>query len=154
MEEIQVRIVTLEPLRAICLNGFGSEPEMQAWNKLVAWAQAHGLWQDGQPRRFFGYNNPSPSAGSPNYGYDTWLVVGPEVQPDGEARLIEFPGGLYAVTRCQGVENIAATWHRMVGWLEQSPYRHGSHQWLEEHLSTPELTGGDFILDLYLPLSE
>jgi DNA gyrase inhibitor GyrI len=155
MNDLNVRTVTLDPMRVICLSGFGTEPETQAWGKLIAWAKSKGLYNDGTPRRFFGFNNPDPSPGSPNYGYDVWMTVGPDVQPDGEARLVEFPGGLYAVARCEVVnpyDDIPQTWQRMVTWMENSPYSHGQHQWLEESLTPIEDASQGFVLDLYLPI--
>lgn len=160
MNKLEVRIIKLESMRMICLNGFGPSPETQAWSKLVAWAKAHGLWQAGQPRRFFGYNNPDPSPGSPNYGYDVWMTVDASVQADGEARLIEFPGGLYAVAHCQAdrpEEDIPQAWRQLVIWRENSPYKPAHHQWLEEHISPVEAVAADpqgFRLDLYLPIAE
>ena len=57
------------------------------------------------------------------------------VQADGDARIIEFPGGLYAVTRIN-VENpgdeIPLAWQKLVKWMEASKYHHGRHQWLED----------------------
>lgn len=157
MQDLQVRIVELPPLRVISLHGFGSEPETQAWNKLIDWAKAKGLWGDGQPRRFFGFNNPDPSPASPNYGYEVWMTVAEDVQPDGEASLVEFPGGLYAVLNCpvhDPWQDIPATWQNLVQWLEHSPYRHASHQWLEEHLDPHNVVAGaGFTLDLYLPIA-
>ena len=57
---------------------------------------------------------------------------GPEVQADAEVQIKQFGGGLYAVTRCQGVETITDTWKQLVAWLAASPYRQAHHQWLEE----------------------
>ena len=104
----------------------------------------------------FGYNNPDPSPGSPNYGYDVWITVDETVQPEGEVRIIAFSGGLYAVTRVEVKnpgEDIPRTWQKLVAWMEQSNYRHGNHQWLEE--SPNPVTTADapaFTLDLYLPI--
>jgi len=158
MEKLDVRIIKLEPMRIICFNGYGQEPEKQSFNKLLDWAKAKGLIDDGQPHRFFGYNNPNPSEGTPNYGYDTWISVDESVQPEGEARLIKFSGGLYAVTRCEVGDpygDIPGTWHKLVTWMENSRYHHGNHQWLEEHLSLPGQGRDDgFVLDLYLPIAE
>ena len=61
MDDLKVKIVKLEPMRVICINGFGEGPETQAWEKMIAWAKAKGLWDDGKPKRFFGFNNPDPS---------------------------------------------------------------------------------------------
>ena len=157
MSDLNVRIVNLPPMRVACVNGFGQGPEEQAFEKMKAWAQAHDLL--GKPHRLFGYNNPDPSPGSPNYGYDVWITVDDAVQADGEARLIDFPGGLYAVTRIDVKEpgdEIPTAWQKLVKWMEASKYRHGRHQWLEEHIGPLDEMGGDqpFTLDLHLPITE
>jgi DNA gyrase inhibitor GyrI len=128
-----------------------------ALEKMRVWAGAHNLLS--KPYRLFGYNNPGPSAGSPNYGYDVWITVDESFQEDSEARILEFPGGLYAVTRVK-VQNpgddIPETWRKLVKWMEASKYSHGRHQWLEEHIGTLDEMGGaqPFTLDLHLPIAE
>jgi DNA gyrase inhibitor GyrI len=157
MEELEVRILTLPPMRVACINGFGESPEAQAFDKLKKWAIHHQLL--GKPYRLFGYNNPDPSPGSPNYGYDVWFTVVESVPSDEDVRIIEFPGGLYAVTRCEvnnPWEDIPGTWQKLVKWMQASKYHQGQHQWLEEHIGPLDTMGGDtpFTLDLYLPISE
>jgi AraC family transcriptional regulator len=157
MNELDVRIVNLPPMRVACINGFGAEPEGMAFDKMKVWAEVHNLLE--KPHRLFGYNNPDPSPGSPNYGYDVWMSVDDSVQAEGEARLIDFPGGLYAVTRIDVKEpgnEIPATWQKLVKWMENSRYHHGRHQWLEEHIGSLGDMGGDqpFTLDLHLPITE
>jgi DNA gyrase inhibitor GyrI len=157
MNNLEVRIVNLPPMRVACINGFGDSPEGMAFEKMKAWAAAHKLLE--KPYRLFGYNNPDPSAGSPNYGYDVWITVDGAVQADGEARIIDFAGGLYAVTRVE-VNNpgadIPAAWQQLVKWMEASKYHHARHQWLEEHIGLLGEVGGEqpFTLDLYLPIAE
>lgn len=153
MSGLDVKVVKLEAMRVICFNGFGEGPEGVALDKLFAWARAHG-----KNGRVFGYNNPNPAAGSPNYGYDAWMVVDESVQAEGDARMIDFPGGLYAVARCvvtKPWDDIPGTWKKLVHWREGSRYREASHQWLEEHI-TPEGEAGEenFTLDLFLPIKE
>ncbi len=157
MSEIEVRVVKLPPMRVVCVNGFGEGPEGMAFDKMRQWAKAHSRLNGAH--RIFGYNNPDPSPGSPNYGYDVWLTVDESVQADGEARVIEFPGGLYAVTRIEVKEpwnDIPGTWQKLVKWMEASKYHHGRHQWLEEHIGPLDETVSDlpFTLDLYLPITE
>jgi AraC family transcriptional regulator len=154
MSEQEVKIVKLDPMQVICFNGFGEGPEQAALAKLFAWAQAHG-----KSGRVFGYNNPNPSPGSPNYGYDAWMVVDEAVRADeGEARLIDFPGGLYAVLRCpveKPWDDIPAAWQKLVLWRENSRYQEASHQWLEEHIDPHNASSGEnFTLDLFLPIKE
>ncbi len=159
----EVCIVNLEPLRVASFNGFGQEPEHQAWRKLTAWAEPRGFLQDLKNHRIFGFNNPMPSPGSPNYGYELWIIVGPDTQPDAEMEIKDFSGGAYAVARCDTAgdpsQTIGAAWQKLVAWQAQSKYKNGSHQWLEEHLrpegkGVVETAGGEWMLDLYLPIEE
>lgn len=153
MDSLDVRIVPLAPMRVASVHAFGSSPEHMAWEKLKAWAAPRGLFDNTARGRIFGFNNPNPSEGSPNYGYEFWLVVGPEVVVDGEATEKAFEGGLYAVTRCPLVGDVIPQyWERLGAWLETSHYRMGSHQWLEEHIGAVDHPD-QASLDLYLPLA-
>jgi DNA gyrase inhibitor GyrI len=158
MDELNVHIVELAPGRVASVLGYGSQPENQAWEKLVAWAGPQGFLQSRQQHRIFGFNNPNPSEGSPNYGYEFWMLVGPEQQSAGEVEIKDFPGGLYAVARCQvkgdAYQSIPITWQALVQWCEDSPYRMSSQQCLEEVIENEMLAEGEFTLDLYLPIEE
>lgn len=148
---MDVRIVELEPMRVASVLAYDKEPEMKAWGKLLGWAQTHHHMD--KPHRAFGFNNPSPAPGSPNYGYEVWLTVGSEVNTDDIVKVQAFPGGKYAVTRCMGVSNIFNTWQELLKWVETSPHQPSQHQWLEEHIKFgPDVSPDEFILDLYLPI--
>ena len=158
MSEIEVRIVRLEPFRAASFYGFGEYPELVAYEKLMAWAGPRGLFEDRESHRIFGFNNPSPSPGSPNYGYEFWITVDPDFGVDDslDIDIKQFRGGLYAVTNCVGIENIGKMWEALSLWVENSKFGCGHHQWLEENLSQPtaEITEDILELDLYLPISD
>lgn len=50
-------------------------------------------------------------------------------------------------------EGITDRWRELVAWREDSPYKAGTHQWLER--SVPRgLPGLEFDLELYLPIAE
>ncbi|MGD9101629.1 MAG: GyrI-like domain-containing protein [Anaerolineae bacterium] len=152
MSKLEVRIVRLDPLRVASAYGFGPSPEGIAWDKLLGWVRSKGL--DLSQHRFFGFNNPDPSPGSPNYGYEQWITVGPEVEAEGEIRVQAFHGGLYAVTRCESLETIGQAWKQLFQWRETSKYKFAHHQLLEECLSDPEGPESELVLDLYLPIAE
>jgi hypothetical protein len=76
MEKENIRIITLPAMRVGSFYAFSSSPETDAWNKAVCWEKSHGNWQEPPTTRIFGFNNPDPSAGSPNYGYEFWLTIG------------------------------------------------------------------------------
>ncbi len=159
----EVRVVQLGPLHVASFYGFSQEPEQLAWRKLTEWARPRGFLDDVKHHRIFGFNNPTQSPGSPNYGYELWMVVGPETAAEGEMELKDFAGGLYAVARCDAVgdeyQTIPAAWEKLMAWQAQSKYKFAGHQWLEEHLR-PEgkgvvtTAGGEWMLDLYLPIGE
>lgn len=161
MSHLQVRLINLSPLRVVSLSGFGPSPEELAFQKLDAWAGPRGLLADPEAHPVFGFNNPDPSAGSPDYGYELWLVVGPdfELEEGEDVRLHDFPGGRYAVTRCEvpegddpGLEVIGQTWQELVAWREENGYQCGHQQWLEKMVPA-DLSGVRFVLDLYLPIA-
>ena len=156
MNTLDVRLVTLAPLRVASFYGFGPSPALAAWEKLMAWSRPKGLLDGPEQARIFGFNNPNPSAGSPNSGYEFWIEVGPAVTVASEevaaVKNAAFAGGRYAVTRCQGVEAIPSTWQALVQWLADSSHQPGSHQWLEEHLGPVDRPPEEWLFDLYAPI--
>jgi DNA gyrase inhibitor GyrI len=152
MSELNVKIIRLEGMRVASVQGFGSGPEKQAWEKMRVFLAQQGWLADLKAHRFFGFNNPEPTPASPNYGYEQWITVGSEVMPQGDVRVKSFAGGLYAVTRCM-LPIITDTWKKLVVWREGSGYKPASHQWLEECLN-PFVPDEDMQLDLYLPITE
>lgn len=158
MSEVKVQIVRLPALRVASVHGFGRQPETEAWEKLAAWAKSRGYFDDPNNHHIFGFNNPNPTPASPNYGYEFWITVGPEVEPDGEVEIKHFGGGLYAVMHCQvhdqPFETIPAGWKKLVLWRENSRYKDAHHQCLEKHIRVAGTQADSFDLELYLPIRE
>ncbi|MRS04526.1 hypothetical protein EG832_15105 [bacterium] len=161
MSSIEVSLKELRPMRIVSFHGFGSEPEGIALSAMFEWATKHDYFTQ-KNTRCFGFNNPDPTPGSTNYGYEVWLVI-PEDMTVEDLPVKQFEGGLYAVANCHGnVEEagsfIPSTWKKLVEWVENSPYQTGKHQWLEEQfpsdgLTLPEMNArGKLCLDLYLPV--
>ena len=155
MSKLDVRMIKLEPMRVLSAYGFGASPEVIAHEKITSFLKMHGMYADyGTKYPSFGFNNPNPSPASPNYGYEIWVPVGSEVEPDGDIRLVEFSGGLYAVTRFEGLSNIGRVWNELVTWREGSPYKRAHHQWLEHLINPQEADQEKYVFDLYLPVAE
>ncbi len=157
MSEMEVRDVSLGPMRVASFRGFGPNPEESAWRALVQWGQVRGLLGDLKARHFFGFNNPNPEPGNSIYGYEQWMVIGPEVEAGDGVEIKDFRGGLFAVTRCRLVE-ITEVWGRLVRWCMEGGRALGDNPLLEECL-TPELFVPetdprlmDALFDIYLPL--
>lgn len=153
MEKFEVKMVTLPPMNAASFYGFGESPEHAAHQQAYAWLKEQALLKK-EAYRNFGFNNPNPSAGSPNYGYEVWIVPNFSLTDGRGAKTIEFSGGLYAVAYCPSLDVIGEVWQKLVAWRDASEYRHASHQWLEEEYDhwDPDHTGNRF--DLYLPVKK
>lgn len=154
MSKLEVRIERLEPMRVASALGFGSSPEGLAFEKMLAFVKAKGLTRPDGSFESYGFNNPNPSPGSPNYGYEIWVPVGPEVEGEGEVTIKQFEGGLYAVTRFQNLERIGQVWHELVAWREDSPYKCGHQQCLELLHNPLETDMAKYDFDLYLSIEE
>lgn len=154
MNENDIRVVQLDPIRVASAYAFGESPETAALAKMQQFAEESGLLEKGVMPPTFGFNNPSPGAGSPNYGYEVWLPVADSIEPTGDMRIIDYPGGLYAVATCHGLQNIGSDWLALAKWREGTEYAAGKQQWLEYLLSSPEAPPEQFHADLYLPIAE
>ena len=154
MNQLEVRIVELEPMQVASAHGFGKNPEEQAWDKVLGWAKTEGLLDGPYHPRFFGFNNPDPTPASPNYGYEQWITVAPDVSGNDEITIKEISGGMYAVTRFKGLSHIGRIWQELVAWVENSAYEMACQQCLEELLTPPGTPLEDFVFDLYLPVKK
>jgi len=152
-----VRITDLPAMRVASALGYGENPEDLAWQKISGFAAMLGLKPGNPGYRTFGFNNPDPSPGSPNYGYEIWLVLAdgqdlPEV-PEG-ITIKEIAPSSYAVTRFTGLSKIGQTWQELVAWFEDSPYTRPPN-WstcLEELTNPAETDPEKWVFDLYLPI--
>jgi AraC family transcriptional regulator len=153
MVPLNVRMVTLPAFRVACFSGFGVSPEMVAWEKLSQWGTKNGILPVREGTRIFGFNDPDPSPGSPNYGYTFWVTISKEQNCQG-IQTLEYTGGQYVVTPCPAVEEIAEIWKRFNHWIEQSSYVYGPYQWLEEVFLKDG--SADFFdhFDLYMPIQK
>ncbi len=153
MANLNVRIVMLAPMTVASFRALGESPEPAAWEQLRAWAEPKGLLEDLQKHPVFGFNNPNPTPDSNEYGYEFWIAIEPHETLTSGAETKEFPGGLYAVTRCKltGEPNVLETWKMLWEWVQTSEY-----QWRETHELEKVLNPGapedEIELELYLPI--
>ncbi len=150
----------LEPVRVAYYCYYGREPENGAFSVMSDWLRRSGMSFEKDKLRIFGFNNPDPSSGQAEYGYEVWVTIADNIEVnDSLVKTKMVDGGLYAVC---GVRNlvgggdgaeISTTWQRFSQWISESKYVIADHQWLEEHLNFNdefEHTGG---MDLYMPIS-
>jgi effector-binding domain-containing protein len=153
---MEIEFRELPPMVVASALGFGAEPEPEAWGHILGFAEKNGLDVASGRHRFFGFNNPNPTAGSPNYGYEQWMTVKGDVQVEPPVTLKEIPGSRYAVTRFKGLEHITETWRDFVRWFEESGLQPGPNceQCLEELLNPTTLPPDEWEFDLYLPVAD
>ena len=156
MSELEVRECVLGPMVVASALGFGTEPETEAWNLIREFARQHGLSAESGDHRFFGFNNPGPSPGNPEYGYEQWMTIDPDLGVEAPLTRKDVPRSLYVATRFVGLQNITDTWREFLKWFDDRGLERsaGDEPCLEElrnpAASSPEL----WEFDLYLPISE
>ena len=162
MKEMEVRVERLEAMRTAHTHVLSDTPEEDAGKKIMEWAEPKGLLEKGSGARLFGRNtyptdNPEP------HGYEFFLTVGPDIEPEGEIEIRGISGGLYAVLRFKDLNHIGEAWSYLWKWIEESEYEHigwqkGEHGWVngfEEHLNWYEQKPqNEWIFDLWVQLKE
>ncbi|MFW9811678.1 MAG: effector binding domain-containing protein [Candidatus Thorarchaeota archaeon] len=162
-KELQVEIVQLDPMTVASVQAISKSPEDDAWKKLFAFAEPKGLLKDLKKNPIFGFNNPDPSKGKEEYGYEFWIRIDPDMKLEEGVTKKEFGGGLYAVKRCNLTKEASPaslqehgglnSWVKLVEWQKASGYKMGKHQWLEKSVN-PNKPDEDLLLDLYMPIEK
>lgn len=149
----QPKIVELKPMTVASYTARGTHPEKAAFKEVHKWVTGGGVPGHEKPR-YFGFDNPPPSAGKDEYGYEVWATAPPCAAGSGPVKIKQFSGGLYAVMRTD-LATIGQSWKDLIAWREASSYKAGSHRCLEEHLTLPVDNPDDAVkIDLYLPISK
>lgn len=155
-DTLEVKIVQLEPMLVASFPAYGPEPEEEAWERLVNWARPLGLLDDPARHRIFGFDTTGSNIPGQNRGYEFWIQVDPGFQAEGEVQIKAFSGGKYAVYHIPKVDNpwetIPSSWQALVLWQEDSPYKMGKAQCLEEHLGHADIPLALSAMDLYLSI--
>lgn len=164
-EKIKVRLKKLEDMRAAFFYSLSNTPEEDAWNKVESWAKERGFLQIDSSIRIFGRNiypteNPEP------HGYGIYITIPPNTKVESEVPVRLIPGGLYAVVKCNGVEEMSIKWPGLWNWVENSEYQyigetkgeHGFELGFEEYINWYSTLVGKseskMLFDLMLQLRE
>ncbi len=165
IEDLFVQVVELEPMRMASVRAFSESPENDAWEKMRAWAEPQGLLKDLTKHPVFGFNNPNPSPGQKEYGYEFWIRVGAHFKGEDEIEAKDYEGGLFAVTTCKIWEEMQSdfgkehgyleSWKKLVDWviLSEKYEMDESRQCLEK-AHDPNAPFKEIVLDLYQPIKE
>jgi effector-binding domain-containing protein len=85
------------------------------------------------------------------YGYEFWIPVDKNEKPVDDVRIVEFMGGTYATTLCNGAESIFKNWQELFGWCKENKMEFGYHQPLEKMVEN--ITDiQKIVVELYVPI--
>jgi DNA gyrase inhibitor GyrI len=150
MDRPDFRIEQLPPMRVARFHAMGSHPELKAWAQLRKWAEPRGLLADADRHPVFGFNNPSPSPGRDEYGYEFWIRIDSGAADDGGVETMAFPGGWYAVTTQHGFPR-PDVWLQLFESARLAACRYRATNELERP-HDPLAPEADMVFDLYLPI--
>ena len=164
-DKIEVRLKRLVAMRAVFFHSFSSTPEEDAWNRAESWAKEKGLLQVDSSIRIFGRNiypteNPEP------HGYGIYVTILPNIKAEDEIPVRSIPGGLYAVAKCNGPEEMSIMWPALWKWVENSEYQYvgetkgeygfelGFEEYLNWYSAIVDKSESIMLFDLMLQLRE
>ena len=148
--ELDVKIVELEPMRVASFRAISETPEHDAAKLLTQWAQGKGFLNDLEEHPIFGFNNPNPTKGKKEYGYEFWIKVDDDYSEE-NVTVKDIQGGRYAVTTCYHLSEIGELWMRLFNWVKDNGYEFREAECLEK----PQIfnaSDDELVLDLYEPI--
>ena len=164
-DKIKIRLEKIKTVRATYFHVLSDNPEEDAWKKAGKWAEEKGLLEKESKLRIFGRKT-YPTKNPEPHGYGFFLTITPDIKVEKDISIRLIPGGLYAVVRCEGLEQLVATWPELWKWVGKSEYKYigetkgdnGYELGFEEHINwystLIEKSEEKFIFDLMLQLWE
>lgn len=154
-DELDVQFIRLLPMRVVSFHAVSETPENDAYKKLREWAEPKGYFDDLDKNPIYGFNNPDPSPGKKEYGYEFWLVVDSEFKSD-EVTVKDIPESFNVVTRCiaeNPEKDIVEAWKKILQWIKKHKIKFAGRCGIEKVI-VPSHSGEGFILDIYIPVEE
>ncbi len=159
---MDIRILYLAPATVASSHYIGENPEENAEKALARFIKESNLTVLKPDFRVYGFNNPSPTKGMEQYGYEFFVTIPQNLNVESPLIKKEFAGGLYAA-HCIKMgdfhewtpfaEQIKASKEYEIDWRESL----GMGGCMEEHINAYSLYNGDvsgFIqLDLLIPIN-
>ncbi len=147
---MEVKIVETQPMRVASFRAISESPEHEAAKLLADWAQGKGLLDDLEKNPVFGFNNPNPTEGKKEYGYEFWIKVDDDFEEEG-ITIKDIEAGSYAVTTSESLSIIGERWMQIIEWVKNSEHEFRDAEFLEK---THDFSAAEdeLVLDLYVPI--
>jgi len=161
MHKFPVEIKSLPTMKVASVRAISQTPENDAKAILDKYIKKHNLMDDPESHPIFGFNNPDPTPGHKEYGYEFWIKIDSIAETEADVIIKEIPSALYVVKECNlfdesnseffKAHGFLESWSQLSQWVKESDYQEGSHQGLEKALNH----GAEFEdlqLELYMPI--
>jgi len=161
----KVRLKRLDAMHAVFFYSLSNTPEEDAWNRAESWAKEKGLLQVDSSIRIFG-RNIYPTEHPEPHGYGIYITVPPNIKVESEVPVPIIPGGLYAVSKCNGLEEMSIKWPELWKWVENSEYQYigetkgeygfelGFEEYINWYFALVDKSESKMLFDLMLQLRE
>jgi effector-binding domain-containing protein len=161
----KIKLEKVKSMRAAYFHALSEAPEDDAWKKAESWANEKGLLKKDSDTRIFGRNT-YPTKDPEPHGYGYFITITPNITINEDISIRIIPGGLYAVSSCEGVEQIGENWANLWEWVDESEYEFigeikggfGYELGFEEHLNwysaIVEKSENKLLFNLMLQLEE
>lgn len=153
IDSMNVRFITLYPMRVAYNIAISVSPEEEAIKPVVDWLRAADLL--GVSRLFGGDVKPMPSGEGKPYGYGFCASIPDGVIVPPHLKEMTLPGGLYAMA--ESSDDIYGSWQALIKYLTNNPeyeMDHKSRLCLEEHIRNDNVegSGNQYLLNLLEPV--
>ena len=141
-----IKIVQLMPSDFVRFSSRNNlAPETEVLKQFYDWAAGHDMFNRPDLFHGFGFNNPVASSGSLR-GYDIIFMIPDGFEPGGNMVKERFDGGLYAVCRVKGVENIPLVAGSIVEWLKEQDLYESAYPEDYDYYNLPSLELENFVV--------
>ena len=153
-EHLRVHFERLTPMRVVSFHAYSKSPERDASLKMNEWARANGILINKETHPTFGFDNPSPTRGKEEYGYEFWLKIDDDFETDDDIKIIDIPERLYAVTTSWRLADVGRDWKNLDRWLKEHDYEIIKNIPCLERAHLINVSEDELVLDLLVPLKE
>lgn len=113
-----IRIINLPRMTFASYCVISETPENDCWKMMNKLIKDFSL-QSKPGFRHFGFNNPDPTPGKTEYGYEMWVVVPEDFKVPEPFVRKDFPGGLYAALPTY-MTIIGERWGELFNWAQNN----------------------------------
>ena len=153
-ENLQVHFETLPPMRIVSFHVISKTPENDASKKMQKWMKENNIFFDSDSHPTFGFDNPKPTRGKEEYGYEFWLKVDDDFEPKDDVKVKDIPSFQYVVTTSWRLTDVGRDWKHLDRWIKEHNYEIIRDTPCLERAHISGVAEEELILDLMVPIKK